>query len=148
MNINRFLPLQEPTLYILLSLRGGGEHGYAILKDIAELSDGRVRLSTGTLYGALYRLLDQGLIEQIESKNGARGKKVYQLTRSGLEVFDAEVNRMKQVLLVVTKKVDMMEGCSYEVDIVVILTIVKILSKVISCSICRRNAGGVPSWVR
>jgi DNA-binding PadR family transcriptional regulator len=110
MNIDRFLPLQEPTLYILLSLRGRWKHGYAILKDIAELSDGQVILSTGTLYDTLYRLLGQGLIEQIESKNGARGKKAYQLTRSGLEVFVAEVSRMKQVLLVVTKKVDTKEG--------------------------------------
>ena len=83
LNIDRFLPLQEPTLYILLSLRSGGKHGYAILKDIAELSNGQVRLSTGTLIGALYRLLDQGLIEQIESKNGSREKRTYQLTRSG-----------------------------------------------------------------
>jgi DNA-binding PadR family transcriptional regulator len=112
MNSNdRFIPLQEPTLYILLSLRGGEKHGYAILKDVTELSDKRVNLSTGTLYGALYRLLDQGLIEQTESKDGARGKKAYRLTPSGLEVFDAEVSRMKHVLFVVHKKVDTsMEG--------------------------------------
>jgi DNA-binding PadR family transcriptional regulator len=99
-NIDRFAPLQEPTLYILLSLRGGEKHGYAILKDIVELSDKRVKMSTGTLYGALYRLLDQGLIEQIKSTDGVRGKKAYRLTPSGLEAFDAEVGRMKQLLSV------------------------------------------------
>jgi DNA-binding PadR family transcriptional regulator len=107
---DHYLPLQEPTLYILLSLRGGEKHGYAILKDVTELSDRRVRLSTGTLYGALYRLLDQGLIEQVESKNGSRGKKAYRLTRSGLEVFDAEISRIKRLLFAVSKKVESIGG--------------------------------------
>jgi DNA-binding PadR family transcriptional regulator len=105
-----FLPLQEPTFYILLSLRGGEKHGYAILKDVTELSDRQVRLSTGTLYGALYRLLGQGLIEQIEPEDKARGKKVYRLMHSGLEVFDAEVSRMKHLLLAVNKKVETIGG--------------------------------------
>ena len=109
-NLDRFLPLQEPTFYILLSLRGGEKHGYAILKDVAEMSGEQVKLSTGTLYGALYRLLDQGLIEQIEPKDEARGKKVYRLTPSGLEVFEAEVSRMKHLLLAVNKKVETMGG--------------------------------------
>jgi DNA-binding PadR family transcriptional regulator len=109
-NNNHSIPLQEPTIYILLSLRGGEKHGYAILKEVAELSDKRVRLSTGTLYGALYRLLDQGLIEQVESMNNSRGKKAYRLTRSGLEVFDAEVGRMKQLLLAVDKKLETIGG--------------------------------------
>jgi len=109
-NMDRFLPLQEPTFYILLSLRGGEKHGYAILKDVAEISSEQVKLSTGTLYGALYRLLDQGLIEQIELVDLARGKKVYRLMPSGLEVFDAEVGRMKHLLLAVNKKVDAIGG--------------------------------------
>ena len=109
-NMARFIPLQEPTFYILLSLNGGEKHGYAILKDVTELSDRRVRLSTGTLYGALYRLLDQGLIEQIEPEDRARGKKVYRLTHSGLEVFDAEVSRIKHLLLAVNKKVETIGG--------------------------------------
>ena len=47
------LPLREPTFFILLSLSPGPKHGYAILKEVEALSDGRVRLSTGTLYGAI-----------------------------------------------------------------------------------------------
>jgi DNA-binding PadR family transcriptional regulator len=104
-NQDRFLPLQEPTLYILLSLHNGEKHGYAILKDIAQLSGQRVKMSTGTLYGALYRLLDQGLIEQIESTDIVRGKKAYRLTPSGMEVFNAEVSRLKQLLLVAEGRV-------------------------------------------
>jgi DNA-binding PadR family transcriptional regulator len=105
-NNNHLIPLQEPTMYILLSLWGGEKHGYAILKDVAELSDKRVRLSTGTLYGALYRLLDQGLIEQVDLTNSSRGKKAYRLTRSGLEIFDEEVSRMKHLMLAVNKKLE------------------------------------------
>jgi DNA-binding PadR family transcriptional regulator len=104
-NIDSHPPLQEPTFYILLALRGEDKHGYAILKEVAELSEGRVQLSTGTLYGALYRLLDQGLIEQVEVKDEQRGKKIYRLTRSGLEVFDAEVSRMKHILLKASRQV-------------------------------------------
>jgi DNA-binding PadR family transcriptional regulator len=109
-NVNRFIPLQEPTIYIMLSLRSGEKHGYAILKEVSELSDKRIKLSTGTLYGALYRLLDQGLIEQVESKDSTRGKKSYRLTRSGLEVFDLEVGRMKHLLLAVNKKLETTGG--------------------------------------
>ena len=92
------LPFQEPTFYILLSLRGSEKHGYAMLKDVSQLSGGRVKLSTGTLYGALYRLLDQGYIEQVEMENGVRRKKAYRLTPAGLSVFSAEVDRIKHIL--------------------------------------------------
>ena len=97
-NMDQLPPLQEPTFYILLSLRAGEKHGYAILKDVARLSGGQVQLSTGTLYGALNRLLDQGLIERIEAEDSARGKKAYRLTPAGLEVFAAEVSRMDRLL--------------------------------------------------
>jgi DNA-binding PadR family transcriptional regulator len=95
------LPLQQPTFYILLSLRAGEKHGYGILKDVEQLSDGQVTLSTGTLYGALNRLLDQGFIERIEPEDRTRGKKAYRLTPAGLEVFDAEVSRMNRLLVAV-----------------------------------------------
>ena len=60
------LPLREPTFLILLSLAPGPRHGYAILKEVESLSEGRVKLSTGTLYGAIERLLDQNWIYQVE----------------------------------------------------------------------------------
>lgn len=102
----QILPLQEPTFFILLSLRGGEKHGYAILKDVVILSDQRIKLSTGTLYGALYRLLDQGLIEQVEAIDEPRGKRAYRLTPSGLEVFNADVDRMKHMLRTVKSKIE------------------------------------------
>jgi DNA-binding PadR family transcriptional regulator len=58
------LPLTEVTFFILVSLAPAARHGYAIMKDVRSLSNARVRLSTGTLYGALKRLLEQGWIER------------------------------------------------------------------------------------
>ena len=63
------LPLTEPVLLILLSLAEQPRHGYSILKDVEQMSDGRVVLSTGTLYGALRRLLEDEWIERIEEED-------------------------------------------------------------------------------
>ena len=77
------LPLTEPVLLILLSLAGQPRHGYSILKDVEQMSDGRVVLSTGTLYGALRRLLDDDWIERFEEKESSRGRQAYRLTSQG-----------------------------------------------------------------
>ena len=58
--------LSEPVLLVLLSLAEQPRHGYSILKHVESMSSGRVLLSTGTLYGALQRLLDNGWIERVE----------------------------------------------------------------------------------
>jgi len=91
------LPLTEPVLLILLSLAGQPRHGYSILKDIERMSDGRVVLSTGTLYGALRRLLDEEWIERVEEEDSSRGRQVYGLTSRGRRNLQLEVGRMKQL---------------------------------------------------
>jgi DNA-binding PadR family transcriptional regulator len=98
MNGEIHLPLHEATTLILLSLAGGPRHGYAILKEVEHLSEGRVRLSTGTLYGALTRLLDQGLISRQEKEGaiGGRTKKQYELTPLGTQVLHAVARRLEQ----------------------------------------------------
>jgi DNA-binding PadR family transcriptional regulator len=90
-------PLTEPVFLILLSLAEAPRHGYALMKDIESLSEGRVRLSTGTLYGALKRLLDDGSIERVELADTSRDKQSYRLTRSGREQLQAESARLKQL---------------------------------------------------
>ena len=90
-------PISEPVLLILLSLAERPRHGYAILQDTQEISDGRVRLSTGTLYGALGRLLEDGWIERFESDDRSRGKQSYRLTAVGRRNLQAEVSRLKQL---------------------------------------------------
>ena len=91
------LPLTEPVLLILLSLAGEPRHGYSILKDVEQMSDGRVCLSTGTLYGALRRLLDGDWIQRVEQKDTSRGKQAYRLTARGRRNLQFEVDRMKQL---------------------------------------------------
>ena len=59
-----FLPLPSATLHILVALGPGEKHGYAIMGDVEELSDGRVRMGPGTLYGSIKRMLADGLIEE------------------------------------------------------------------------------------
>jgi len=91
------LPLTEPVLLILLSLADQPRHGYSIRKDIEQMSDGRVVLSTGTLYGALRRLLDDKWIERFEDEDTSRGKQSYRLTAHGRRNLRFEVDRMKQL---------------------------------------------------
>jgi DNA-binding PadR family transcriptional regulator len=90
-------PLTEPVLLILLSLADAPRHGYALLKDIETLSRGRVRLSTGTLYGALRRLLEDRWIERFAQEDTSREKQAYRLTSAGRAQLDGELDRMKQL---------------------------------------------------
>ena len=93
-----YLSLTETTYFILLSLSPGPRHGYSIMKDVRQLSDGRVILSTGTLYSALKRLLDQGWIERTgdpEGNDDGRGRKAYRLTSLGQQILEAEVVRLQ-----------------------------------------------------
>lgn len=90
-------PISEPVLLILLSLADHPRHGYAILRDTETMSDGRVRLSTGTLYGALHRLLEDGWIERFHSADGSRGKQAYRLTSLGRGNLQQEIARLQQI---------------------------------------------------
>jgi DNA-binding PadR family transcriptional regulator len=104
MNINDHIPLQEATFFILLSLAQTPKHGYAILLDVTELSDGRLQLSTGTLYGALRRLLDQSWIERYDEASevvNGRERKAYRITDLGQKILNAEVARMQQLITAV-----------------------------------------------
>ena len=89
--------MTEPVLLILLSLASQPRHGYAILRDTEEMSGGRVRLSTGTLYGALRRLLQDGWIERFKEEDNSRGKQAYRLSPLGRRNLQQEVSRMKHL---------------------------------------------------
>lgn len=90
-------PLSEPVLLILAALAGGPRHGYALLKEIELLSHGRVRLGTGTLYGALRRLLEDGWIERHDQPDTSREKQAYRLTAEGRCRLQDELERMRQL---------------------------------------------------
>jgi DNA-binding PadR family transcriptional regulator len=94
---------------VLLSLVPAPKHGYAIMKDVQSLSEGRVTLSTGTLYGVIKRLLEQGWIERVEESAGSeqhpgRARKSYTLTRMGKMVLNTETNRLQTLVSVAQKR--------------------------------------------
>src|SRR6266576_7283682 len=95
--IMEFLPLSEPVLLILLSLAGQPRHGYSILKDVECMSGGRVLLSTGTLYGALRRLLDDRWIERVEEDETPRDRRTYRLTSRGRRNLQMEIERIRHL---------------------------------------------------
>jgi DNA-binding PadR family transcriptional regulator len=104
------VPLTEPVLLILLSLAEEPRHGYSILKDVERMSDGRVVLSTGTLYGALRRLLEDDWIERLEQKDVSRGKQAYRLTPRGRKYLRFEVGRLKHLTRLAALRIVMREA--------------------------------------
>lgn len=103
-------PLSEAVLLILMSLAAEPRHGYALMKDIETLSQGRVRLSTGTLYGALHRLLQDGWIERFAQEDTSRDKQAYRLTSPGRRQLQAELERMKQLTRAGSARLRVSEG--------------------------------------
>ncbi|WP_344622542.1 PadR family transcriptional regulator [Kitasatospora arboriphila] len=90
--------MQEPTLLLLTALADTPRHGYALIQEIDAISGGRVRMRTGTLYGALDRLLQQGLIEvDREEVVDGRARRSYALTGAGRQVLAAEAARLRAV---------------------------------------------------
>ncbi|WP_101378455.1 MULTISPECIES: PadR family transcriptional regulator [Kitasatospora] len=90
--------MQEPTLLLLTALADAPRHGYALIQEIAAISAGRVTMRTGTLYGALERLLGQGLI-RVESEEivDGRARRSYALTDSGRQALATEADRLRAV---------------------------------------------------
>ena len=95
--------MREPTYYVLACLLDGPLHGYAIMRRTAELSEGSVRLATGTLYTALDRLTAEGYVRLVREEivNG-RARRSYGLTDSGAAALRAEANRMALAAKIVT----------------------------------------------
>jgi DNA-binding PadR family transcriptional regulator len=91
-------PLSEPVMLMLTSLASEPKHGYALLKDVEELSNGRVQLSTGTLYGAIHRLLEDRWIERFEQEDTSRDKQAYRLTARGRTQLNSELLRLRHLL--------------------------------------------------
>jgi DNA-binding PadR family transcriptional regulator len=100
------IPLREPTFLILTALAREPLHGYAVIAEVAALSDGRMTLRPGTLYGALDRLGDDGLVtvEREEVVDG-RLRRYYRLTDEGAEVLYAETERMRRNVEAATRRI-------------------------------------------
>lgn len=97
-----FLPLHKDTLHILVSLADRDRHGYSIIQDVANRTDGAVRLSPSTLYGAIKRLLEQGLIEELSDRpdpeHDDERRRYYRLSHLGRQVARLEMRRLERLL--------------------------------------------------
>jgi len=94
--------MREPTYFVLAALLDGPLHGYAIIKRAEELSGGRVRLATGTLYTALDRLADEGYVRLVSEETVAgRIRRSYGLTDDGASALRAEAQRMAEAARIV-----------------------------------------------
>jgi DNA-binding PadR family transcriptional regulator len=96
------LPLPTAAFHILVSLADGDRHGYAIMQDVAAGTGGRLKLNPGTLYTTIRRLLDQGLVEELDERpdpeDDDERRRYYRLTGRGREVAKAEAARLQQAL--------------------------------------------------
>ena len=94
---NKNQPLTEALFYILLAARKP-VHGYGIIQEVAQMTNGRVTLGPGTLYGAINSLLDKGWIVLYSAEEGSRRKKEYLITAEGRAVFQAELKRLRELV--------------------------------------------------
>jgi len=100
--LSAFLPLHKENFHILVSLADQDRHGYSIMQDIAARSDGAVRISASTLYGAIRKLLESGLIEELserpDPKRDDERRRYYRLSAMGWAVAKAEAKRLERLL--------------------------------------------------
>jgi len=99
---NHETPLTPALFNVLLALADGDKHGYAILKEVAGQTEGEVQLSTGTLYGIIKRLLEEGLIAEVRRRPALEGddarRRYYRLTDAGRQLAVAEAERLEKVV--------------------------------------------------
>ncbi|MES1256829.1 MAG: PadR family transcriptional regulator [Acidobacteriota bacterium] len=101
-NPEDFLPLGTAVFHILIALASQDRHGYSIMRDVAERTEGRLKLSPGTLYGAIRRLLEGGVIVELEARpdpaHDDERRRYYRLTSLGHAVASAESARLARLL--------------------------------------------------
>ena len=99
--VEQLLPLPPTTFHILLALFEEERHGYAIIQDVETRTEGELRLSAGTLYRSIARLVEQGLIAEVTRRRAAGDdprRRYYRLTPFGIEVARAETRRLSQLV--------------------------------------------------
>jgi DNA-binding PadR family transcriptional regulator len=97
----QLLPLPPATLHILLALADGERHGYAIIQDVEARTEGELRMSAGTLYRSIARMVEQGLISEVANRRTRaedERRRYYRLTPFGTAVARAEVRRLSQLV--------------------------------------------------
>ena len=94
-------PLPSAAFHILLALADEDRHGYGIMREVAELTSGKMRLGPGTLYGSIKTLLDAGLIAELQSDDRRR---YYRLTPAGRKLAKAETARLVETVRIARAK--------------------------------------------
>jgi DNA-binding PadR family transcriptional regulator len=101
-NADSTAPLPPAVFHLLLALRDGEQHGYALMQRVEQLTDGAVRMGPGTLYGAIKRMLGEGLIEESDERPDPllddQRRRYYRITAAGERACAAEVNRLETLL--------------------------------------------------
>ncbi len=101
-------PLPPVVFHILLSLGEGERHGYALKREIALRTAGKLKLGPGVLYGSINKMLDQGLIEESDERPDAhlddQRRRYYRITPHGRKVAQAEAERMRQLVQLAAAK--------------------------------------------
>ncbi len=97
-DVERQLPLPPAVLHILIALGEGEKHGYAVMQEVAERTGGKVRMSPGTLYGSIRKMLDEGLIEEFFHRSEDERRRYYRVTKFGRSVAAAEAERLTALL--------------------------------------------------
>jgi len=101
-NPESLLPLPSAAFHILVALADGDRHGYAIMQDVAAGTGGRLKLNPGTLYTTIRRLLEQGLVVELDERpdpeEDDERRRYYRLTDMGRDVAKAEAARLQQAL--------------------------------------------------
>jgi len=99
-DVRRLLPLPPAVFHILIALGEGEKHGYAVMQEVADRTAGEVRMSPGTLYGSLRKMLDEGLIEESfrRAASDDERRRYYRLTKFGRTVAAAEAERLAALL--------------------------------------------------
>lgn len=95
--MEKYTPLTEALFYILLSVHRPN-HGYGIIQEVEELTEGRLILGPGTLYGAIQTMTTKGWIRIYSEETDSRKKKEYIITETGRHVFEEEKKRLKELL--------------------------------------------------
>ncbi len=99
--VTALLPLPPATFHILLAVADEPRHGYAISQDIAARTGGAIRMSFGTLYRSIQRMLEQGLLEEVRERpvdGDDERRRYYRVTRFGTVVARAEVRRLAEMV--------------------------------------------------
>lgn len=101
-DLQALLPLPQAVFQILVALADQDRHGYAIMQDVAARTEGRLKLSPGTLYGSIKRMLEEGMIVEIDERPSPdeddERRRYYRITRFGRDVAQAEADRLSALL--------------------------------------------------